>query len=78
MQRLNVNKLVKTIRDAWFPDIWAENYDNVESFWKSVDSRFEDWKESLANELNVTTEELDSFVASCNDILSEVSNEDWL
>ena len=56
MQRLNVNKLVKTIKDAWFPDICAENYDNVESFWKSVDSRFEDWKESLANELNVTTE----------------------
>ena len=78
MQGVNVNKLVKTIKDAWFPDICAENYDNVESFWKSVDSRFEDWKESLANELNVTTEELDSFVASCNDILSEVSNEDWL
>ena len=70
MQKLNVNKLVKTIKDAWFPDICAENYDNVESFQKDVDSRFEDWKEQLAIELNVTTEELDSFVASCNDILS--------
>ena len=45
MQKLNFNKLVKTIKDAWFPDICAENYDNVESFWKDVDSRFEDWKE---------------------------------
>lgn len=77
--RLTKSRLAKTLRhyDQW-PFIPAEDYHNFERYWDDVESAFSDWKQGIADALDVTPEELDAFVEHCPACGEYVPNDKWL
>lgn len=79
LEKDEFNTLVEVVDEAYYPDINAEDYPDVISFWKEVDKHLGDFQDQIADTLGFkNADEMQYYIESIEKCGEYVDPSDWL